>query len=271
MRLGVPIIGVVGHKRSGKTTVIESIVQGLTKKGYKVATAKHISQKGFSMDARGKDTWRHARAGANPVISVSDVEIGVLIKNGMERFSLDELRGFTSGVDVVLLEGFSQMILDNEHMGKILCVRNEEEYEEFKNKTRRKIIAFCAFRPMKNPILRIKEDSRVLVGRVLGYVERELKTLKILRGLPGLNCKKCGFPSCEELAVAIHGGRAKLSDCLPLRLKSKLKTKITVNNVEVPIQPFVSEIIRNSVLGMVSSLKGVSIEGNETVHIEISS
>jgi len=54
-----------------------------------------------------------------------------------------------------------------------------------------------------------------------------------------------------------------------LKLRSRLKTRITINNIEVPIQPFVSEIIRNTLLGMVSTLKGVSIKGNEEIHVEI--
>jgi len=271
MRLGVPVIGVVGHKKSGKTTVIERVVQELTRRGYKVATAKHISQEGFSLDVKGKDTWRHAEAGANPVVSVSDVEIGVLIRNGIENFTLNEMFSFTSDVDVILLEGFSQIVLNSEHIGKILCIRNEDEHEEFERKTRGEIIAFCSFKPLKKPVLKIKENSETIVSRVLRYVEKELRILKILSILPKLNCKKCGYSSCDEMAAAVYEGKAKLSDCVPLKLKPKLKTKITVNNREVPIQPFVSEIIRNSVLGMISSLKGISIKGDETVHIEISS
>ena len=72
------------------------------------------------------------------------------------------------------------------------------------------------------------------------------------------------------MAIAIYEKKMKTSNCITLRQASKLKAKIVVNDVEVPIQHFVSEIIGNSVLGMVSSLKGVSIEGNEKVHVKIS-
>lgn len=271
MRMRIPVIGVVGFRKSGKTTVVEGVVRELTQRGYRVATAKHISQKGFSMDQKGKDTWRHAAVGANPVVGVSDVETSVLIKNGMKRFSLDELLGFTPKVDVILLEGFSRMVLSDEHVGKIFCVRNKGEYEGFKKKTLGETIAFCSLQPLENSILKIKEDLRVLVKRVLTYVDRERKISKILSGLPGLDCKKCGYASCEEMASAVYEGRAKMSDCVVLRLKSKMKTEITVNDAEVLIQPFVSDIIRNSVLGMISSLKGISIKGNERIQIRISS
>lgn len=270
MRMRIPVIGVVGFSKSGKTTVVEGLVGELTKRGYSVATAKHINQKGFSMDAKGKDTWRHAVAGANPVIGVSDIKTSVLIKNGMNRFSLDELLGFTPKADLILLEGFSRIVLSNEHVAKIFCVRNRDEYEDFKKKTQGETIAFCSLHPLKDPILKTKEAMHILVKRVLAYVDRERKISKILSCLPRLDCKKCGYTLCEEMASAVYEGRAKVSDCVVLKVRSKLKTEITVNDAEVPIQPFVSEVIRNSVLGMVSSLKGISVKGDERVHIKIS-
>ena len=59
------IIAVVGGRKSGKTTAVEVLVEGLVEHGYKVATVKHVSQKNFTMDTEGKDTWRHAKAGAS--------------------------------------------------------------------------------------------------------------------------------------------------------------------------------------------------------------
>jgi molybdopterin-guanine dinucleotide biosynthesis protein B len=269
MHAKVPIIGVVGRKNSGKTTLIESVVQELTRRGYKVATAKHINKKGFSIDTEGKDTWRHSRAGANPVTSVSDIETAVLIKNGETQFSPDQLFRFTPETDVIVLEGFSRLVLDDKNIGKILCIRSREEYKDFREKTKGKIIACCSARPMGKRVLRLKEDSSILVGRALRYIERERKISTILSRLPGLNCGKCGYSSCEEMAVAIYRRKAKLNDCVTLKLRSKLKTQVTINDVEVPIQPFVSEIIRNALLGMVSTLKGVSIKGNEEIRVNI--
>jgi len=271
MRLEIPVIGVMGRKKSGKTTVIEKVVRELTGKGYRVATAKHISQKSFSLDDEGKDTWKHARAGANPVISVSDVEIGVLIKDGIENFHLDNLFPLVSGADVLLLEGFSQLFLSDKRVDKVICVRNENEYEEFKKKARGEIIAFCSFQELEKPVLKIEENSNVLVDQILRFIERKVDILKILGSLPKLDCKKCGYQSCDEMATAIYEGKAKMNDCVLLKLKPKLKAEIKIGDEELPIQPFVSEIIRKSILGMISSLKGVSIRGDERVRVEISS
>jgi molybdopterin-guanine dinucleotide biosynthesis protein B len=261
----------VGSKKSGKITVVESIVRELTKRGYHVATAKQFSQKSFSMDMGSKDTWRHVVAGANLVAGVSDTEMSLLIKNGIEQFSLDNLLSFTPMSDVVVLEGFSHIVLKDERVGKIICVRDNREYEGFRKKALGRTVAFCSLQGLEKPILRMKEDAQILIKRVLTYVNREKRISKILNCLPGLNCRKCGYPSCEEMAVAIYKKKAKLSNCVTLRLRSEVRTKIIVDKVEVPIQTFVSEIIRKSVLGMISSLKGVSVKGNERVHINISS
>jgi molybdopterin-guanine dinucleotide biosynthesis protein B len=263
------VIGVVGHKNSGKTTVIEIIVQELINRGYLVATAKHVKQKAFSIDTKGKDTWKHAAAGANPVLSVSEIETAVLIKDGAQQLSVERMRSLAPEADIIMMEGFSWLVLKDEHLGKILCIRNKEEYKDFKRRTRGKVIASCSIHPMGQPILSIDEDAQILVEQAVKYVKRKRKISKILSRLPGLDCGKCGHFTCEEMAVAIYGNKAKLSDCFTLKQRSKLKTRVIVNGTEIPLQPFVSEIIRKSLLGMVSSLKGTSIKGNEEVCIQM--
>ena len=62
------IIAVVGSKKSGKTTTIEALTRELVKRGFKVAAVKHVSEPDFTMDTKGKDTWRFAQAGARIVI-----------------------------------------------------------------------------------------------------------------------------------------------------------------------------------------------------------
>ncbi len=58
-----PIVSVVGKSKSGKTTLIEKLIQELKSRGYRVATIKHIPQ-GVSFDEPGKDSWRHLQAGS---------------------------------------------------------------------------------------------------------------------------------------------------------------------------------------------------------------
>ena len=268
----IPILAVLGRKNSGKTTVAERIVSTLVKRGLKVAVAKHISKKGFSMDSEGKDTWRYSDVGATPVIAVSDRETTVKLMRGTDVFSLDWMLRVSAenDADVLVIEGFSSIILKDKRVGKIICMRNSGEYYEYKEKVEGGILAYCSFKSLDKPILEINRDLKKIVNEATKFINKRWKIFSILSDLPRLDCRKCGRSSCLELAEAIYAGEAGVEECVPLKLKPKLKTKIIIEENEVPIQPFVSEVIRRSVLGMISALKEVNISGEEEIRIEIS-
>jgi molybdopterin-guanine dinucleotide biosynthesis protein B len=271
--VNIPVVAVIGLKDSGKTAIVEALVSELVKKGLKPATAKHVGKKGFSMDTEGKDSWRHSAAGANPVMVFSDVEMILKIKDGIQRLSLDAISNLAQdyGAEALVLEGFSSLTLEDKSVGKVICPRSKEEYENYKARARGQVLVYCSINSLKPPVLNIKNSLPAIVERTATWVENRKKILDILRQLPSLDCGKCGKNTCEGLAQAIFEGKAAVDDCVPLRLKSKIKAKITVDGSNVPIQPFVAEIVRKSVLGMVSTLKGVSINGEENVAVVISS
>ena len=269
MRLSRPILAVVGRKSSGKTTVIERLVPRLIKEGFTAATIKHISHHDFSIDRKGSDTWRHSRAGANPVTAFSNNEVSIIIK--ATDFPLEKISRliFEFGANILVLEGFSSVVLNDESVGKIICVRSKAEYMEFKESVKGEVIAFCSFQEIEKPILNIEKDFEILAEKTLSFIKKRIRILKILNSLPGIDCGKCGRKTCEELAKEIYEGAASLEECTILRAKPKLNTKIVIEGKEVPIQPFVSEFVRKTILGMVSSLKRVNIKGDEKVYIEI--
>jgi molybdopterin-guanine dinucleotide biosynthesis protein B len=267
----ISVLAVIGRKHSGKTTVVEGLVSELVSKGFRVATAKHVRIKDFSMDTKGKDTWRHSTAGANPVIMVSDRETTVKIGDGVQSVSLDVLAKIAenNGADVIALEGFSSIVLKDKRVGKIICVRNRDEYDEFRKTVEGEVLAYCSINPIERKVFDTKSDLPAIVEKATAFISKSQKILGILSQLAGLDCRKCGRASCWELAEDILGKKAKLDECVPLKLKPELKTTITVGNVEVPIQPFVAEIVRKTILGMVSTLKGVEVTGEEQIHIDI--
>ncbi len=129
-RGGPPIISVVGRTGSGKTTFIEKLVAELKKRGYGVATIKHsVNQP--DIDHPGKDTWRHARAGAETVLIVSANNIA-MIKKGKRKRSLDELAAWLlPDEDIVITEGFKKgkkpkiEVLRKDVGEELLCSREE--------------------------------------------------------------------------------------------------------------------------------------------------
>lgn len=269
MRSKIPILAVLGRKSSGKTTVIEHLVSELLKMGFSVATSKHISHRDFSIDTEGSDTWRHSNAGANPVIAVSSNEMSIIvkIKDPKIEFIPHLVQGF--GANILIFEGFSSMVMDDKSIGKIICVRSLEEYKEFMESAGGNVIAFCSFQEIGRPVIKISEDFPILTEKALSFIEKRLKILRILDSLAGLDCGKCGKEACEEMAEKIHLGEASMDECFPLRIKSGLGARVYIDGRDIPLQPFVSEIMRKTVLGMISSLKNVSIKGDEEIRIEV--
>lgn len=122
------IIAVVGGRKSGKTTAVEVLVEGLVEHGYKVATVKHVSQKNFTMDTEGKDTWRHAKAGASITATVAAHEIAIIRKTDTSGFKISEIiKTFENEVDVIIFEGFKKLVELDEDIPKIVAVKSAEE------------------------------------------------------------------------------------------------------------------------------------------------
>ncbi|HOT44059.1 MAG TPA: molybdopterin-guanine dinucleotide biosynthesis protein B [Spirochaetota bacterium] len=102
----VPIISFVGWSGIGKTTLLEKLIPELVRRGYRVATVKHVHH--FSIDHEGKDTWRHRKAGAACTI-ISSAEQLAMIRDVDHDASLDEIREKYAGdVDIIITEGFKQ-------------------------------------------------------------------------------------------------------------------------------------------------------------------
>ncbi len=101
-----PVVSIVGKSGSGKTTFLEKLIREISSRGYKIATIKHTHHD-ISFDQPGKDSWRHAQAGAaaTMVSSASQIQI---IKPIPKDVTLEELaHQFGEEYDLILTEGFS--------------------------------------------------------------------------------------------------------------------------------------------------------------------
>lgn len=102
-----PIVSIIGNSKSGKTTLIEKLVQELNSRGYRVATIKHVPQ-GFDFDEPGKDSWRHIQAGSEAT-AVSSPDKIVLVKPTAQEATIDEVAGLLGeDYDIILAEGFKR-------------------------------------------------------------------------------------------------------------------------------------------------------------------
>ncbi len=102
----IPVVVLVGTSGTGKTTFLEKLIRELKKKKVKVGTVKHDVH-GFEIDKPGKDTWRHAQAGADAVALSSPSKVA-LIRKVEEELSLDQVTELIGRVDIILVEGYKR-------------------------------------------------------------------------------------------------------------------------------------------------------------------
>lgn len=106
------VFGIVGWKNSGKTGLLERLVDDIANRGFSVSTMKHAHHN-FDVDQKGKDSFRHRKAGAHQVFLSSDAR-WVLMTELREslKLTMEEQLGKMDPVDLVLIEGFKT----NDHL-----------------------------------------------------------------------------------------------------------------------------------------------------------
>ena len=108
------IISVTGYKKSGKTTLVERLVQELAKRG-SVGTVKHMP--GHDLNPDGTDTRRYMDAGARAVLGVTHSGTAKFIPGTDLGNALDELAN--SGMDYAVVEGFKDSRLPKIVLGDL--------------------------------------------------------------------------------------------------------------------------------------------------------
>jgi molybdopterin-guanine dinucleotide biosynthesis protein MobB len=102
----IPVVSVVGKSDSGKTTLMEGLIRELSARGWRVASVKHHVHE-VDVDVPGKDSWRHAHAGAVTSMISSPTQFAVVSKVPSER-TLEEITVAAGDVDILLTEGFKR-------------------------------------------------------------------------------------------------------------------------------------------------------------------
>ncbi len=102
----VPLITITGWSNSGKTTFLTRVVEVLTARGVNVGVIKHHGHAPGGVDVEGKDSWKYARAGANPVVLSASTQYAIY-RTVKEEATRDELVArIEDEVDLILVEGF---------------------------------------------------------------------------------------------------------------------------------------------------------------------
>ncbi|WP_181833119.1 molybdopterin-guanine dinucleotide biosynthesis protein B [Bacillus taeanensis] len=125
MGITAPVVQVVGYQNSGKTTLIEHLLQNASDHGLKIGTIKHHGHGGkLLLSDESKDTGKHRRAGA-VATSIEGEGIYQLTMNSTS-FSLEKMIEIYSylEIDSIIVEGFK-----NKGYPKVVLIRNKKDIE----------------------------------------------------------------------------------------------------------------------------------------------
>ncbi|MEM3078569.1 MAG: molybdopterin-guanine dinucleotide biosynthesis protein B [Nitrososphaerales archaeon] len=274
--INVPTFAIIGTKKSGKTTITENLVSSFVKEGFKVIAIKNVHEGSLAFGPNLKDSQRLFQAGASMVIAASPNEMEIIKKIDEDEKSLENLfKLIQRKAEIVFLEGFKERVLEKKEIAKIIVIKSIDEAFGFL-KNSKNVIAIAGELDMNSierlssfqiPVFNYKKRMDSLIDLVKKHFEKLSLVFKTMNELPLLNCGHCGYEDCFEFAKAITEKTKSKDDCFILRQEEKVQVEIL--GKKLSLHPFVQDFIRKTVLGMLSSLKNVEIDGDEEVSITL--
>lgn len=212
------IVSVAGTKKTGKTTLVTMLVSELVKRGFRVGTIKNAHRK---LDIEGKDTWKHQKAGAQLVVGVGE-ETFFLVDEALELDTIIRKIECLRYLDFLVIEGFKRSpypkIATSDLPGPLVLARVDVE---------------------KVDVDELKALADLVETRTFGL-------------LANMDCQECGYSSCKEMSEAVIQGKTSEDVCVMKKLENVV---LTIDGKKIPLNPFIQKFVKNTFLGMVSSMK----------------
>lgn len=226
------IVSVVGKKNTGKTSLTVKIIDELTKRGYNVASIKH-SHHSIEMDKENTDTWKHKQAGANLVVGVgSTTFFNARTEMDLNRI-LFLIKHFDT-FDFVVIEGYKSY-----NYPKIITSPNvRDEY------TIAEVDSFT-----------IDEEG---VSRLADLIEQRGHDI-----VDTLFANNCGFNNGETIASEIRNGNLIVDDL------DDVHSYLSIDGHVVGLNRFVSDFLKQSVVGVISTLNLEDYDVENITNIEL--
>lgn len=99
------MVSFVAPSGTGKTTLLEGVVDELTKRGHRVGAVKHDAHR-IELDTEGKDSWRLRQAGAASTVLMGRNQLAWFGQDDEGPTLSQAAAIFFPNVDVILVEGF---------------------------------------------------------------------------------------------------------------------------------------------------------------------
>ncbi len=229
------IISVAGKKDSGKTSLSVRIIEELTARGYKVGSIKH-SHHQMEMDHEGTDTYKHTEAGSQFTVGIG-TRTYFNINEAIPLERLLFLIKLIDEPDFVVIEGFKNYNYPKFSTSPELNDEYTIEVVDAKN-------------------LSDDEISRLVdKAEIFGYDI-----------LPTLYTKECGYFDGESVAKGIINGEVEYDE------SNQAEVSLSVDGTVIGVNDFVDKFLKNTILGMLKSLKvkEYGVEDFKNIQISIS-
>lgn len=245
------VIMMKGFSKTGKTTTAEAVIGELLRRGHSVGSVKDIHAEAFTMETAGSDTDRHKEAGAQPVTARGRDETNLMYRGTLD---IETVLDFYPQ-DYVILEGDS-----GANCPVILTGKTEKDLEE-KFDSRAIAVSGVVSQSLKEykglPVIDALTDVKKLVDLI------EAKTPERMPNYPDGVCKACGL-GCKGMLEKILRGEGNLSECT---LQGH-QTQVAVNGEQLPMKPFVKNMVRSVTLAMLNELNGVRPDSEIVITIK---
>lgn len=242
------VFGVVGYTKSGKTTTIEKIINELRSRNYSVGSIKDIHFEEFTIDTEGTNTHRHKMAGSQLVTARGLNETDLLFQEKLDIYQISKFYDY----DYLVVEGYSEA-----NIPRIVTAKNTDDLEEKIDYSTFAISGVISntideYRGIK--AINALEDIDKLIDLI------EDTTFELLPDFDKKCCGTCGY-SCRELCSLIVKGEKKREDCVI----SDNNVSLKIDGHEIRMVPFVTKLVKNSVLAVVSELDGYKENSQITI------
>lgn len=211
------IILIAGKKNTGKTSLTVKVIKALAKRGYKVATIKHTHHN-MELDKEGTDTWKHKEAGSQLAVGIGSTTF-FNVNQEMELERILFLIKMIDNVDFVVIEGFK-------HYNYPKIATSPNVVDEY---TIKEVNSFTI----------TPEEIEDLVDLI------EEKGYEIVNTLYN---KGCGYNDGDEIAKDIIKGEVNVKDL------DSIDVTLSVDGKVVGVNKFVSDFIKQTIVGMLKSL-----------------
>ncbi len=245
-------ISVVGFKNSGKTTLSKKILK-LWEENFIMADFLKFSSSGF--DKEKTDTAKMVNS-ERSVFGVSAEESMITVGR---KLSLPFIVASCQNKLLLVEGGKSEFFFP-----RVVCARTKEEFEELDCGLAIASYSYETSEAFSENIPHFTPDTVNELAQLM--VEKSFY-------LATLNCRACGKENCHELAKEIVAGEASPLACVPLHGKKDNKNReqsveITVGGNVLPLNPFVGDIIKGAIEGMLGELKGFTRGSSISINIK---